>query len=271
VRCVLATTALPQPNGQDQPPQRLFEYLQGVQSKDATLIITGHSLGGALSPILALALFTQGGPLQKENWGQVYVLPIAGATPGNADLAAAFAAVFPAIPEQVPSTPNLAAEPLWNCNIANKFDFVPLAWVPSELEKVKPPPFTKGGIYPQITWESAETRTTVRAGIDIAVTKANAGAASIPYGSTTPAGAYTALPTVTFNCTEIDPTATIRALADYINHWLLQHVDAYIEQIFKVEDLMSPEKTRAALRGAGAGLLAAAYSAEVAARAVGTE
>jgi len=270
VRCVLETTPLPRDG---QSPQRLFEYLQTVQSKDATLIITGHSLGGTLAPTLALALFTQGGPLQKENWGQVYVLPIAGANPGNAALATAFATVFPPIPEQLPATPDPSAEALWNRNIANKFDFVPLAWDPAKLKDVPPPAglIGKGGIYPHISWDSVEVRNIVRIGIDLAIKKANAGAASTPYGGTSLAGAYAALPTITFNCTELDPNASIKAVPDYINHWLLQHVDAYIKQIFKVDALIAPEPTRAALSGAMAGLFATAASVEEITRTVGTD
>lgn len=265
VRCVLETT--PVSNSQEVP-QRLFEYLKSVQSQDATLIITGHSLGGALSPILALALFTQGGPLQKDSWANVYVLPVAGASPGNAALATAFTTVFPPIPAQLPTTPDPSTAALWNRNIANKFDFVPLAWVPASLETVPPPAglIGKGGLYPHVSWDSVEARNTVRLGIGLATGKANAGAASTPYGSTSAAGAYTPLPTVTFNCTELDPNAAIHGLPDYINHWLLQHVDAYVTQIFKVNDLIFPDQTRQAFSGALAGLFATAASVEAVAQ-----
>ncbi|HEU4324593.1 MAG TPA: hypothetical protein VFS21_15730 [Roseiflexaceae bacterium] len=265
VRCVLETTPV---SNNRQAPQRLFEYLQSVQSQDATLIITGHSLGGALSPILALALFTQGGPLQKDSWGNVYVLPIAGPNPGNADLATAFATVFPPIPAQLPSTPDPSTTELWNRNIANKFDFAPLAWVPASLETVPPPAglIGKGGLYPHISWDSVEARNIVRLGITLAIGKANAGAASTPYGGTSAAGAYSPLPTVTFNCTEIDPNAAINGLPDYINHWLHQHVDAYVIQIFKVNDLIYPDTIRQAFGGALPSLFATAASVEAVAQ-----
>jgi hypothetical protein len=264
VRSVLETA--PVSSKHDPNPKRLFEFLQGVQSKDATLIVTGHSLGGALSPVLALALFTPGGPLQKENWGQVYVLPTAGATPGNGDLAAGFAGVFPGIPGQPLTNPDPATEPLWNRNIANSFDFVPLAWVPEEMDKIKPPVVGKGGLYPHLSWDSPEARYAVRIGVGLAEDKARTGASSAPYGGTDPAGPYAPLPTITFTCAEIDPNASIKQISDYVHHWLLQHTVAYIQQIFKVDELIKVDDAREALSGAGAALLEPALAAEMAAR-----
>jgi hypothetical protein len=150
---------------------------------------------------------------------------------------------------------------------------VPLAWDPAKLKDVPPPAglIGKGGIYPHISWDSVEVRNIVRIGIDLAIKKANAGAASTPFGGASPAGAYGALPTITFNCTELDPNASIKALSDYINHWLLQHVDAYIKQIFKIDALLAPEPIRAAFSGAIAGLFATAESVEEIAGAAGTD
>lgn len=76
------------------------------------------------------------------------------------------------------------------------------------------------------------------------------------YGGTTAAGPYAKLPYVQFDCEEIDPTATISSIADFVEHWLHQHEDAYVHQIFKVESSVSTEDAREALSGAGAGLLA---------------
>lgn len=259
VRAVLATAPAATPHSPS--PQRLFEYLRGVQSPDATLIVTGHSLGGALSPTLALALFTQGGPLQKDQWGQVYVLPTAGATPGNQDLSDAFAQVFPGVPAQV-GQPDLARQELWNRNIANSFDFVPLAWVPEHMERIKPDLLGFGGIYPHLRWGLSGTQIAVRIGVGIAEGRAKTGAASTPYGGAAGAGPYATLPSVTFACQEIDPRASIGSIGDYLKHWLHQHVDAYILQIFKVGDLLDPAESREALSGAGLALLAGAISAE---------
>lgn len=97
------------PNG-----QTLQQYLTSVASPEATLIFTGHSLGGALSPTLALDLFVNKG-MQLPDWKAVYVMPTAGPTPGNADFVTLFATTF------LPSGG-------WNVNIVNSLDCVPLAW-----------------------------------------------------------------------------------------------------------------------------------------------
>jgi hypothetical protein len=94
--------------------QTLQQYLQSVASPSATLIFTGHSLGGALAPALALDLFVNKG-MQVSDWGAVYVTPSAGPTPGNADFVSLFATTFP------PSGG-------WNLNVVNSLDCVPRAW-----------------------------------------------------------------------------------------------------------------------------------------------
>lgn len=145
VRAVLST-APGAISPRDATPDRLFEYLAGLQPNHATLIITGHSLGGALAPTLALALVNpEGGPLDAKQWGRVYCLPLAGATPGNADFAKAYAQAFPGVPQEVPADRDPSKTELWNRNIANMKDFVPLAWIPGHLKTIPPDRDGKGG------------------------------------------------------------------------------------------------------------------------------
>lgn len=59
--------------------QSVFNYLQSVNAKNIT--VTGHSLGGALSPVMALFLSNN---LKGAN---VSCRPTAGATPGDSDFA----------------------------------------------------------------------------------------------------------------------------------------------------------------------------------------
>src|SRR5262249_8332005 len=62
----------------------LLQFLSSVENTSDTLIFAGHSLAGALSPTLALALFNpEGGKLSLSKWANVRVYPSAGATPGN--------------------------------------------------------------------------------------------------------------------------------------------------------------------------------------------
>lgn len=94
--------------------QTLQKYLESAASPAATLIFTGHSLGGALSPALALDLFANKG-MDLGQWGAVYVLPSAGPTPGNGDFVELFTTTFPTAGG-------------WNVNVVNSLDCVPRAW-----------------------------------------------------------------------------------------------------------------------------------------------
>jgi hypothetical protein len=275
VRCLLRACPNPDTNCHDKNPVRLLDYLKSLESNQATLIITGHSLGGALAPTLALALFTKGGPLTKKNWGAVYVLPTAGATPGNDDFSKSFQSVFPGIPPDVPNNTqskplNLSTEPnpstreMWNRNIANKFDVVPLAWIPEEMDIIPPDRIGRSGIYQRLNWNQTQ-KMTLRKIIKFAEQKPNSDSNyPVPYGGSTSAGAYQPLPRLWFGCTECVHTEpendTIRdhhLLEDYLSHWRLQHSTAYAEQIFKIDrqllDLSPPPDTKT-LRGMGTSL-----------------
>lgn len=91
-------------------PQTLLQFLQAqaqAYPSGLQIDVTGHSLGGALAPALALWL--------SENLGtkaQISVYPLAGPTAGNADFAAYYNSVL-----------GSSTHRLWN-----PFDVVPLAW-----------------------------------------------------------------------------------------------------------------------------------------------
>lgn len=107
--------------------QTLLTFLASVRNTGATLIFSGHSLGGALAPTLALALFNPSspnrGPLSQSDWQAVYAYPTAGPTPGNGDLATFFSQAFPIVL-------NTSDRPyrMWNANIWNTLDVIPHAW-----------------------------------------------------------------------------------------------------------------------------------------------
>jgi hypothetical protein len=109
--------------------QTLLAYLQNVDAaSSSTLIFTGHSLGGALAPTLALAMAQQG--FDPGAWQAVYVYPTAGPTAGNSMFAAFFSQTFPqpaAGPQQWQA---------WNADLANSLDVVPLAWGEQTLASI---------------------------------------------------------------------------------------------------------------------------------------
>jgi hypothetical protein len=100
----------------------LQTFLTLTANPNSTLIFTGHSLAGALAPALALYLYPQP---QNSGWKQVVVLPLAGASPGNAPFAALFSAAsaFPPVASGVN-----APYGNWNTDYANTHDVVPHAW-----------------------------------------------------------------------------------------------------------------------------------------------
>lgn len=105
-------------------------FLKSVANTNDTLIFAGHSLAGALTPTLAFHLYPTG--TEKSGWGQVLVLPTAGATPGNGApglivknpqaFSELFAQNFP------PTSTGLTPYTTWNTDYANQDDVVPHAW-----------------------------------------------------------------------------------------------------------------------------------------------
>jgi hypothetical protein len=93
------------------------DYLNAVDGSGQTLIFTGHSLAGALSPTLAFHLFPNG---TTAPWSEILTLPTAGATPGNQAFATAFITAFPPV--------DVATGFGWNTDYGSTHDVVPHAW-----------------------------------------------------------------------------------------------------------------------------------------------
>ncbi|KAF9490939.1 hypothetical protein BDN71DRAFT_140869 [Pleurotus eryngii] len=100
----------------------LSQFLRRIPAVDDTRIVfTGHSLGGALSPTIALTAL-KAGILSNISPGNTFAYPIAGPTPGNRPFADLFAESFPLV------TVGPSAYQVWNANIWNHYDIVPHAW-----------------------------------------------------------------------------------------------------------------------------------------------
>jgi hypothetical protein len=122
VHLLLNTNA---PEGAVGAGTTLLDFVNNVGN--SRLITTGHSLGGALSPSLALALVQAG----KVTADSTLTYPTAGASPGNIAFTLQFAATFPA--RKLPEARSYQG---WNHNLVNTLDIVPQAWCP--LKRISP-------------------------------------------------------------------------------------------------------------------------------------
>jgi hypothetical protein len=186
----------------------LATFLKGVQSTSATLIFTGHSLGGALSPAMALALFGDpgstgaGGGLDSAGWGAVYVFPTAGPTVGDQDYATFYAHAFPQATDAQGNT--------WNLLTWNSLDVVPHAW--SLLSQLNT-------LYPQLTWSHCLGH------IQTALEK-KGGSAYVQLQETQLQGAFAA------------PTVALNPVSAFLAEAVYQHTTAYFD-LLNVPELAS--------------------------------
>ncbi|MCR9255604.1 MAG: hypothetical protein NXI16_05850 [Alphaproteobacteria bacterium] len=115
-------------NMRDDKGRNIKDYLSANASKDDTLVFTGHSLGGALSPGLAMQLYGPG-QMDRGDWKDVLVQPSAGASPGTDRFADEFHVSFPPTPTGLTKTEDPEGDFMyWNVNYANTQDVVPHAW-----------------------------------------------------------------------------------------------------------------------------------------------
>lgn len=100
---------------------RLGDYIaNSIMPTGYDVIFTGHSLGGAVAPTVALGLVQA----KMSEPGKTFILPSAGASAGNAEFVKASTGVFP--PGAGPRTSDPYA--ILNTDFFNTQDIVPQAW-----------------------------------------------------------------------------------------------------------------------------------------------
>jgi hypothetical protein len=110
----------PAPAGTPGAGKTIIEYLQELP-KDCRVIFSGHSLGGALSPILPMCIESAGLFNKIEDpSNNILTLPAAGATPGEKVLSEIYDKLFPANEQNGYKT--------FNANLYNTLDIVSQAW-----------------------------------------------------------------------------------------------------------------------------------------------
>lgn len=110
------------------PDQDLVSYLSTIQEDGIQLVFTGHSLGGAIVPALATAIFNENTKVNTslknqasdKNW-MLNIYPTAGPDVGNQDYVDLVRTSFPA-----PSASGGIYQ--WNAKVWNSLDMVPHVW-----------------------------------------------------------------------------------------------------------------------------------------------
>ncbi len=110
-----------------------------TKSHNVNIVVTGHSLGGALSPVFALYMLKQVNNLNKSANAFVYCMSTAGATPGDSTFAQYY---------------NNALQPN-TLKVWNYYDVVPRAWVSSLLTPIDSPSGLYQGTGNSIFFDSA--------------------------------------------------------------------------------------------------------------------
>lgn len=114
--------------GKGSEGDSLISYLGNIQEKDIQLAFTGHSLGGAIVPALATAIFNENTTVDADllkqasdnNW-TINMYPTAGPDVGNQDYTDMVRTLFPA-----PSSDGGIYQ--WNAKVWNSLDMIPHVW-----------------------------------------------------------------------------------------------------------------------------------------------
>lgn len=211
-----ALTTMVPPVGQAGEGQTLVQCLQGITDPGgAKLVVSGHSLGGGLTPLLAYTLYAD--KVLGAGWGPIATYPTAAPTVGDQAFATAFASAFPAVNE---GTANWS---LWNKVLYNGRDIVPHAWSTTATPQLN-----------DITAGSSGQMFNTSGAIAVLVEGLRLKALSmVDYDSP-----YITVPNDAL-FVGAQQTVPIDSLSSLESELLYQHIAAYIDQ-FQVQALMTP-------------------------------
>ncbi|NVJ14902.1 lipase family protein [Myxococcus sp. AM010] len=204
-------------NLQDPKTQKTIQsFLKDNESSQATLIFAGHSLGGSLSPTLALWLYPD--IFAASRWGALYVLPTAAPSTGDQGFVNVFSAIFPPT-----GIRGITKYGFWNQVIWNQYDVVPHGW--TNLMNIQPFNVPNDVVWDYVKDQSCQTLYGPLGGLFGLDANLVYGAINAKYELLPNPNPYVRLPSQMFTPSPLP--AKPSTFLDFLNTVGQQHIDAY--------------------------------------------
>lgn len=201
-------------NMQDPKTQKTIQsFLKDSESSQGTLIFAGHSLGGSLSPTLALWLYPNA--FAAARWGALYVLPTAAPSTGDRGFVNVFSAIFPPT-----AIRGITRYGFWNQVIWNQYDVVPHGW--TNLMNIQPFNVPNDVVWDYVQGKSCQTLYGPLSGFDADFVY---GVIDAQYQLLPSPNPYVKLPSQMFTPSPLP--AKPSSASDFLNTVGQQHIDAY--------------------------------------------